>query len=203
MLTLSTVRNIFLHLFNGKSSLKLWRWLLLLSSSTLKTSCIARSTESLWDHPYNQPLPISLLVTMNLNFSRPLPSRYVDYTFVVFSNENESNLFLDSLNPLQSFLRFNFEKEPKLALPFQNVLVEKSPSKFITSIYWKPTFSGQYLRWNSFSPQKRKANFSNLILTLAYRALAICSSERLQSKLDKIKFILQTNAYLEHVIKSF
>ena len=70
------------------------------------------------------------------------------------------------------------------------VLVEKSPSKFITSIYRKPTFTSQYLRWNSFSPRKRK---TNLILTLTHRALAICSPERLQSRLDKIKFILLTN----------
>ena len=48
--------------------------------------------------------------------------------------------------------------------------------------------------------QKRKTNF---ILTLTHRALAICSPERLPCELDKIKFIPQTNRYLEHVIKSF
>ena len=79
------------------------------------------------------------------------------------------------------------------------MLLEKSPSKFITSIYRKPTFTGQYLRWNSFSSQKRK---TNVILTLTHRAMAICSPEKLPSELDKIKFILQTNGYLEHVVKS-
>ena len=87
-----------------------------------------------------------------------------------------------------------------LGLPFLDVLVEKSPSKFITPFYWKPTFTGQYLHWNSFSPQKHK---TNLILTLIHQALAICSLDRLPSKLDKIKFILQTNGYPEHVIKAF
>ena len=87
-----------------------------------------------------------------------------------------------------------------MALPFLDVLVEKSPSKFITSIYRKPTFTGLYLRWNSFSPRKRK---TNLILTLTHRALAICSPERLPSELDKIKSTLLTNGYPEHVIKSF
>ena len=123
----------------------------------------------------------------------------MDDTFVVFSNEDEYNIFLDSLNSLHPSLRFTFEKESNLALPFLDVLVEKSPSKFITSIYRKPTFTGQYLRWNSFSPRKRKTNLS---LTLTHRALAICS-ERLPSELDKIKFILQTNGYPENVIKSF
>ena len=104
------------------------------------------------------------------------------------------------VNSLHLSLGFTFETESNLALPFLDVLVEKSPSKFITSIYRKPTFTGQYLRWNSFSPRKRK---TNLILTLTHRALAICSPERLPSELDKIKFILLTNGYPEHVIKSF
>ena len=108
--------------------------------------------------------------------------------------------FLNSLNSLHPSLRFTFKKESNLALPFLDVLVEKSPSKFITSIYRKPTFTGLYLCWNSFSPRKRK---TNLILTLTHRALAISSPERLPSELNKIKFILLTNGYPEHVIKSF
>ena len=108
--------------------------------------------------------------------------------------------FVGLLNSFHSSLGFTFEKESNLALPFLDVLVEKSPSKFITSIYRKPTFTGQYLRWNSFSPRKRK---TNLILTLTHRALAICSPERLPSELHKIKSILLTNGYPEHVMKSF
>ena len=107
---------------------------------------------------------------------------------------------LNSRNSLHPSLRYTFEKESNLPLPFLDVLVEKSPSKFITSIYWKPTFTGQYLRWNSFSPRKRK---TNLILTLIHLALAICSPERLPSELDDVKYILLTNGYPEHVIKSF
>ena len=125
--------------------------------------------------------------------------RYMDDTFVVFSNEDECELFLDSLNSLHPSLRFTFEKEYNLVLPFLDVLVEKPPSKFITSIYRKPLFTGQYLRWNSFSPRKRK---TNLILTLTHWGLAICF-ERLPSELLKIKSILLTNGYPEHVIESF
>ena len=126
--------------------------------------------------------------------------RCMDDTFVVFSNEDECDLFLDSLNSLHPSLRFTFDKEFNLALPFLDVLVEKSLSKFITSIYRKPLLTGQHLRQNFFRPRKRK---TKLILTLTHWALAICSPERLPSKLDKIKFILLTNGYPEHVIKSF
>ena len=131
------------------------------------TSCIAKSTESPWDHLLDQPLPIFLLATMNLNFFRPLRNRRCitviwmtpmddTYDLYGFSNKDECDLFLNSLNSLHPSLLFTFEKESNLALPFLDVLVEKSPSKFITSIYRKPTFTGQYLRWNSFSPWKRK-----------------------------------------------
>ena len=120
--------------------------------------------------------------------------------FVVFGNKDECDLFLDSLNSLQPSLRFTFEKESNLALPFLDVLVEKSPSKFITSVYRKPTFTGRSLRWNSLSPRK---NNTNLILTLSYWSLSISSFERLPSELDKIKFIPQIDEYPEHVIKVF
>ena len=88
---------------------------------------------------------------------------YMDDTFLVLSNEDGCDHFLHScLNSLHPSLRFSFEKESHLARPFLNVLVEKSPSKFIIPIYWKFTFTCQYLRWNFFSPQKYK---TNLILT--------------------------------------
>ena len=84
--------------------------------------------------------------------------------------------------------------------PFLDVFVEKCPSQFITSIYRKPPITSQYLCWNSFCPQKCE---TKLLLTLTHRVLAICSPEKLRSKFDDIKFMLQPKGYLEHVIKSF
>ena len=63
------------------------------------------------------------------------------------------------------------------------MLVERHDSEFLTSVYRKPTFTGQYLRWNSFSPQKRKIN---LIGTLVHRAFMICSKSKLDQELGKI-----------------
>jgi len=80
----------------------------------------------------------------------------MDDTFVVIDNERECGLFLEHLNSLHPSLQFTFEKEFNQSLPFLDVMVEKSPSKFVTSVYRKPTFTGQYIRWNSFNPQKRK-----------------------------------------------
>ena len=38
---------------------------------------------------------------------------------------------------------------------------------FATSVYWKPTFTSQYLRWEFFSSLKRNIN---LISTLVHQA---------------------------------
>ena len=73
----------------------------------------------------------------------------------------------------------------------------KSDSKFVTSVYRKPTFNGQYIRWDSFGPSKHK---KNLISTLVHRALRICSKSLLQQELENIIVILRDNGYLESII---
>ena len=129
----------------------------------------------------------------------PMYYRYVDDTFVIFHDEKHCDSFLSKLNSLHPALQFTHEKECNLTLPFLDVLVGKTESEFFTAVYRKPTFTGQYLRWNSFSPQKRKLN---LILTLTHRALKICSPDKLQPELDKITSILRANGYPDDVIKS-
>ena len=123
--------------------------------------------------------------------------RYVDDTFAAFNNEENCNAFFSHLNSLHPSLHFTFEKECGGTLPFLDVLVEKNDCHIITSIYRKPTFTGQYVRWNSFSPKKRKIN---LISTLVHRALAICSKSTLSAELSKIRSILINNGYPENII---
>ena len=131
---------------------------------------------------------------------RPLAYfRYVDDTFAVFNNEEECNTFFIHLNSLHPSLRFIYEKESNFSLPFLEVLVERHDLEFLTSVYRKPTFSGQYLRWNSFSAQKRKIN---RIGTLIHRAFMICSKSKLDPELGKFRSILLENDYSEHAINS-
>ena len=125
--------------------------------------------------------------------------RYVDDTFAVFNAEDKCNEFFSHLNSLHPSLRFTFEKECNRTLPFLDVLVEKNDHEFVTSIYRKPTFTGQYIRWNSFCPMKRK---TNLISTLVHRALVICSKSTLQNELSNIRSILINNDYPEAVINA-
>ena len=82
--------------------------------------------------------------------------RYVNDTFGIFSSELDCDCFHGKLNLLYSALKFTVEKEQNNSLNFLNVLVAKGGTVFLTSVYRKPTITGQYVSWNSFSPKARK-----------------------------------------------
>ena len=60
-----------------------------------------------------------------------------------------------------------------------------------------PTFSCQYIRWQSFSPRKRK---TNQIAALVHRALMIRTKNKLKQEIDFIKKILLDNGYPEDIV---
>ena len=92
-----------------------------------------------------------------------------------------------------------FENEKENCLPFLDVYVKRTDIGFETSVYRKPTFTGQYLLWESFSPLKRKIS---LISTLMHRALMICTKRRLNGEIERIKKILLNNGYPKNVINT-
>ena len=105
----------------------------------------------------------------------PTYFRYVDDTFAIFDHKAEADEFLTKLNCLHLSLKFTFEKEKGKYLPFLDVYVEKTDIGLEIRVYRKPTFTGHYLRWESFSPLKRKIN---LISTSVHRALMIYTKRR-------------------------
>lgn len=50
--------------------------------------------------------------------------------------------FFSYLNNLHSSLQYTMEVEENNKLPSLDLLVERTPSGFLTSVYQKPTFSG-------------------------------------------------------------
>ena len=94
-------------------------------------------------------------------------------------------------------LRFTNEVEVDNKLPFLDVKVERCDNDYKTSIYHKTTFTGQYVRWDSFCDKRRKVN---LIKTLIHRAKVICSPEKLPSEIEFIKSTLMSNGYPEGII---
>lgn len=128
----------------------------------------------------------------------PVYFRYVDDTFVIVRNERERDMLHAKLNKMHQNLKFTCETEVDNKLPFLDVLVEKTGSSLTTTIYRKPTFTGQYIRWNSFCDSRRKLN---LIKTLINRATSICSKEKLNDELEFLKSTLMSNGYPEGVIR--
>ena len=126
----------------------------------------------------------------------PIYFRYVDDTFAIFDHEAEADEFLTKLNCLHPSLKFTFEKKKGKYLPFLDVYVETTDVGLETSVHRKPTFIGQYLRWESFSPLKRKIS---LISTLVHRALMICTKRRLNQEIERIKKILLDNGYPKNI----
>ena len=83
-------------------------------------------------------------------------------------------------------------------IPFLDILIHKRKGDFITSIYRKPTFSGSYIKWNSFSPFKRKVS---LVETITHRAMQICSNSTLPEELGHIRRIFHDNGYPTAVVE--
>ena len=123
----------------------------------------------------------------------------MDDSFVIFSSKLDCDHFQEKLTLLYTALKFTIEKEQNNSLNFLDVLVEKEGTGFLISIYRKPTFTGQYIRWNSFSPKARKIS---LIKTLDQKALMVCSKTKLGPELDKVKQLLIENGYPADVLLS-
>ena len=97
----------------------------------------------------------------------------MDDTFALFEEESYCDQFFTKLNSLHRSLTFAYVKETNGKLPYLDVKVKKSDSQFLASVYRKLTFTGQYMRWDSFGLKNRK---TNLIAILFHRALIIAHS---------------------------
>ena len=109
--------------------------------------------------------------------SQALYIRYMDDCLVISQSEEVNEALFSKLNALHEKISFTKEVEINNQIPFLDILITKSKAKFLTSLYRKPSFTGQYLHFQSFCTRKRKIN---LIRTLYHRACMICSPEMLQ-----------------------
>ena len=68
-------------------------------------------------------------------------------------------------------IKFTLENEPNRKLPILDVLVDRGKNKFNTSVYRKPTFSGQGLSFFSHCSVKFKINCIKALLHSPYNIL--------------------------------
>ena len=120
--------------------------------------------------------------------------RYVDDTFIIWDgSDDELEQFLLHLNSIKTTIKFTMEKEANNQLPFLDVMVRRNNQKIQTSVYRKPTHTGQYLNFSSNHSSNTK---HGIVRTLVDRALTICNSEdTLQEEINNIKSDLTRNGY--------
>ena len=112
--------------------------------------------------------------------------RFLDDTFILFSNAEQATDFFHYFNSKHSNITFTFEGEQNNFLPFLDVTVERTGNNFSTSVFRKTTFTGQGL--NYFSDILRSYKISS-ITTLINRAYILTSSYTLFHK--EITFLRQ------------
>ena len=123
--------------------------------------------------------------------------RYVDDCFLLFHNKNDCDRMFRDFNCLHPSIQFTMEAEDNNKLAFLDVLIQRNNNEFLTSIYRKTTFTGEYINFHSYCSRRRK---TNLIRTLVDRAMKICSSELLQTELDNISTILEGNGFPKQLV---
>jgi len=114
----------------------------------------------------------SLLNQCPLDIKPSFYKRYLDDTFMLFSNEQQARNFFDYINSRHANIKFTFEGELDKRLAFLDINVCRNDNCFITSVYRKPTFSG--LGTNYFSNIYKKYKSSSLF-TLVNRAYKLSS----------------------------
>ena len=107
------------------------------------------------------------------NFKPLLYRRYVDDTFLLFRSRDHIPLFLAYLNRQHPNINITCEVESNCQLSFLDITITRTNGHFETSVYRKPTFTGLFTNFHSFTPLQFKRG---LIYSLLHRFFNICSS---------------------------
>ena len=99
--------------------------------------------------------------------------RYVDDILAIFVTKPDMDATLHELNSLHDNLKFASECEKDGNFHFLDVNIKFMDCQFYTSTYVKPTNTGLYLLWSSFTYNSYKMGFFYCLLLRSFR---ICSN---------------------------
>ena len=124
--------------------------------------------------------------------------RYVD-DILIICDAKQFQEVLQAFSTAHPNLRVTHEAETCGRLPFLDVcLIKCNDGKLKTTVYRKPTWSGRYSNFYSFTPMQHKRA---LVRTLFSRARTICSPEYIDDELNFLKLTLMQNGYPESFIR--
>ena len=92
-----------------------------------------------------------------LTFKPVLYIRYIDHTFLLFSNESHIQNFLNYLNSQHQSIEFTCETENNCRLNFLDKTIHIN-TKFETSLFRKDSLTNLGMKFNSFIPNFYKNN---------------------------------------------
>ena len=107
---------------------------------------------------------------------------------------------LDHVNSIRPSIQFAMEKEQDNTFPFLDLLVTRTEQGFRSSVYRKPTFTGQYLYSNSHHPYTVE---KGIVRCLQHRARTISSDpDAYQEEMISLRHNPHRNNYPEHIISA-
>ena len=172
------------------------------------TSCINRWTVQPWAPHQVRYEPTSLCDTTKNDFqstARRACQSTEDMMITIFLSASQRTRAKVPREVKQPALgsTIYMRKRGEWITPFLDTRVTKENGgegavSFSTAAYRKPTFTGQYPRWDSFSAKKFKLN---LIKCLRNRAMKICSPNKFQEEVQEIRNIFEKNGYPPCVVE--
>ena len=99
--------------------------------------------------------------------------RFVDDTFILLWTKGHVEKLKNYLNKQQKNIKCASKIEANQSLSFLDMKITSKNNRFVTSVYWKPTFSGVLTNFESFAPNMHK---HGLIETFVYTSFRSCSS---------------------------
>ncbi|UYV77066.1 hypothetical protein LAZ67_14003110 [Cordylochernes scorpioides] len=98
--------------------------------------------------------------------------RYIDDIFCIINIESLDSIHT-KLNSLFPDIQFTFEKENNCSLAFLDIMITKQNCRYITNVYYKPSFHPSYIHYTSYCPLSHKIN---TVKTLSKRIFTHCST---------------------------
>ena len=119
--------------------------------------------------------------------------RYVGDINLLFESAEYLSKFRDYSDTCYRNMAFSFEQEKNGKLSFLDVEISREKGKFVTTVYRKPTFSGEYTHFEIFLSTVYKFG---MIYILAYRCFKICSDwTKFHEELSFMKQVFLKNGY--------
>ena len=117
----------------------------------------------------------------------------------MFSSLYQAEKFKKYLSSQHSNFSLEKENDGRLSILEANIFCEKG--KLVTNFYWKITFSGVYINFNSFIPGTYK---TDLVKSLLFRRFNLCLDfVKFRQKLNFLKCTLFKNNYLRNFVYKF